>query len=479
MTAKFEMPAFSRARMLVCGDLMLDRYWYGQTARISPEAPVPVVAVNQLESRPGGAANVACNLSALNCSVKLLGLVGNDPEGRELKTILQQQGVECHFQELDQYTTVTKLRVISQNQQLLRLDFEKTTASYDDDSLQKTYQALLSETDVVVLSDYAKGALVHAQQLIQAARALNIPVLVDPKSVDLSRYDGATLLTPNLKEFEAIVGFCQNDADIISKAKKLIAEFNFEAILITRGKQGMLLVHHTNPPLNLSAHAREVYDVTGAGDTVIALLAASLGVGLDLEHATILANLAAGIVVRKLGAASVSVSELRRELQQYYDSEVNILSEQELLTAVLDAKAHGEKIVMTNGCFDLLHAGHVEYLESAKTLGDRLIVAVNDDASVRALKGEHRPLNPLAARMELLAALRAVDWVVSFAEQTPERLIAAVLPDVLVKGADYTIDQIAGADVVIKNGGTVSTLPLKSGFSTSRLIEKIKEETPA
>lgn len=474
MTEKIDIPHFANARMVVYGDLMLDRYWYGQTSRISPEAPVPVVCVNEAEARPGGAANVALNLAALGCSVALMGLVGQDKEGDELENMLAGKRITCHFQHLADYPTVTKLRVLGQNQQLLRLDFEKRLEKYDDEQLLQSYERQLINANAVVLSDYAKGTLFNVSQLIQKARQLAVPVFVDPKSNDFRRYQGATLITPNLKEFEAVVGVCMNDEELTQKAQGLMQHFNFEAILVTRGKQGMILIRKNQPVVNLSAHAREVYDVTGAGDTVISLMAASVAAGNDFVTAAVIANLAAGLVVRKLGAASVTVHELRRELQLYNDSHVGVLTEQELLLAVADAHAHDETVVMTNGCFDMLHAGHVEYLEAAKSLGDRLIVAVNDDQSVRRLKGEERPLTPLAARMEVLAALRAVDWVVPFSEDTPIRLIGKVLPDILVKGNDYQLNQIAGSDAVINHGGRVLTLPLKSGFSTSQIINKIK-----
>ncbi len=274
-----------------------------------------------------------------------------------------------------------------------------------------------------------------------------------------------------------MVGPCRTEEELKSKARILIQNHHFEAILVTRGKLGMILVEKNKPTVSLAAHAREVYNVTGAGDTVISVMAASLAAGSDLISAAKLANLAAGLVVRKLGAATVTVSELRRALHQMTNSYAGIMSETQLLQAVADARTHGESIVMTSGCFDILHAGHIHYLEAAKTMGNRLIVAVNDDCSVARLKGTKRPLNSLHARMEVLAALRAVDWVISFSEDTPACLIAAVLPDILVKGNDYQLHEIAGRDAVLKNGGKVLTIPIKTGFSTSQLIEKVRGVT--
>ena len=477
MTIKIDIPPYEKARVVIYGDLMLDRYWYGQAGRISPEAPVPAVNVSNSESRPGGAANVALNVGALGASVVLMGLVGDDGEAKELESLLASHHVDCYFHHVPNYSTVTKLRVLVQNQQLLRLDFEKCTKNYHDTPLMLRYREALSTAQVVVLSDYAKGALNNVSTLIKEAHAKGLPVLVDPKATDFTRYEGATLLTPNLKEFEAVMGHCQTEQETESKARALIQRHHFEAILITRGKHGMLLIPKDEAAISLIAHAREVYDVTGAGDTVISVIAASLAAGCNWVQAVTLANLAAGLVVRKLGAATVTVPELRRALHQITGSHVGVLTEKELLLAVADAHAHGEIVVMTNGCFDVLHAGHVHYLEAAKVMGHRLIVAVNNDQSVARLKGEERPLNTLRARMEVLTALRAVDWVVPFSEDTPARLIVEVLPDILVKGSDYRLDEIAGADAVIKNGGQVLTIPLKEGFSTSQLIEKIRGVT--
>jgi len=471
---KIEIPIYEGARVLVYGDLMLDRYWYGNTSRISPEAPVPVVRVNDKEARPGGAANVALNIAALGGQVTLMGLVGEDDEARELKTLLTDKNIECHFRANKNYATTTKLRVLGQNQQLLRLDFEKPAETANDAGLIEAFRQQLANTHIVILSDYAKGVLTHANELIQMARKQGIPVLVDPKCDDFSRYAGATLITPNLKEFTAVVGRCKDDEELIQKAYQLIQNYEFEALLITRGKDGMLLIQKNQEPINLSAHAREVYDVTGAGDTVIAVIAASLAAQTDMVQATTLSNMAAGIVVKKLGAATVTAPELRRELQSANGSQVNILSEKALLLAVADARAHGETVVMTNGCFDVLHAGHVQYLEAAKAMGGRLIVAVNTDDSVARLKGQDRPLNSLQARMEVLAALRSVDWVVPFSENTPARLIGNVLPDVLVKGNDYKVDAIAGSEFVLNNGGKVCTVQVKEGYSTTGLLKKIK-----
>ncbi|MGB5605860.1 MAG: bifunctional D-glycero-beta-D-manno-heptose-7-phosphate kinase/D-glycero-beta-D-manno-heptose 1-phosphate adenylyltransferase HldE [Gammaproteobacteria bacterium] len=471
---KIHIPAFDAARVLVVGDVMLDRYWHGATSRISPEAPVPVVHVRQSEERPGGAANVALNIAALGARARLLGVTGNDEAAGSLHALMGAAGIECHFQKIVDTPTVTKLRVISRHQQLIRLDFEDGFAAIDADALMQDYRQGLEACDVVVLSDYGKGTLVEIQQLIQAARAAGKPVLIDPKSQDYALYEGASVITPNMAEFELVAGACRNEQELLEKANGLLERHNIDALLVTRGEHGMSLLRRGESELHLPAQAREVFDVTGAGDTVISVLAAALAAGEDLPSATALANLAAGIVVAKLGTASVSVPELWHAAQLGHGAGFGSLSEAQLQLAVVAARNQGARIVMTNGCFDILHAGHVAYLSQARRLGDRLVVAVNDDESVRRLKGSGRPINSLDRRMAVLAALESVDWVVPFSEDTPERLICAINPDLLVKGGDYRPEEIAGHDCVSRQGGKVVVLDYEDGCSTSDIIETIQ-----
>jgi D-beta-D-heptose 7-phosphate kinase/D-beta-D-heptose 1-phosphate adenosyltransferase len=465
------IPDFSSARVLVVGDLMLDRYWHGDTSRISPEAPVSIVRIQEIEERPGGAGNVALNLATLGAQVAMLAVVGDDGEAGILEHLLKEKGVDCYFQYLRNMPTITKLRVLSQHQQLIRLDFEKGFKSSHSKQLLSDYKQLLKNTDVVILSDYGKGTLSQIKSFIQLARKTNVPVFIDPKNSDFSLYREATIVTPNLKEFQAVVGHCQNEKEIQTKALALLKKYHLGGLLITRGEYGMSLFQRNEKPIHIPTRAKEVFDVTGAGDTVIATLAASIAVGLSLSEAISLSNAAAGIVVGKLGAATVTPAELRREIHPWYKN--SILNEEALTTVIHDAKAHGEKVVMTNGCFDILHAGHIHYLEQAKKLGDRLVIAVNDDDSVRRLKGPARPINALENRMAVLAALSAVDWVVSFSEDTPERLISRISPDILVKGGDWEPHQIAGAKHVLKNGGTVHSLAFVEGQSTSAMLDRI------
>jgi len=473
---KLTLPRYDQAPVLVVGDVMLDRYWHGGTSRISPEAPVPVVRVEQIEDRPGGAANVALNIAALGAPALLVGVTGEDEAADSLADSLAAAGVEAYFQRRDEQPTIVKLRVMSRHQQLLRMDFEEPFAT-DTQALARQVEALLAGVKVLVLSDYGKGALQNHQVLIQAARARGIPVLADPKGKDFSIYRGASLITPNLHEFETIVGGCKDEAELVSKGAKLMRELELGALLVTRGEHGMTLLRPDHAPLHLPARAREVFDVTGAGDTVISTLAASIAAGEELPLAVALANLAAGIVVGKLGTAAISAPELRRAVQREEGSERGVLSLDQLLIAIDDARAHGEKIVFTNGCFDILHAGHVTYLEQARAQGDRLIVAINDDASVSRLKGPGRPINAVDRRMAVLAGLGAVDWVVSFSEDTPERLLKQVQPDVLVKGGDYGVGQVVGADIVQAYGGEVRVLGLVENSSTTAIVNKILDRS--
>jgi len=470
---KVSLPEFNRAGVLVIGDVMLDRYWYGPTQRISPEAPVPVVKVDEVEQRPGGAANVAMNVASLGAASRIIGLTGEDEAAEQLNTALTQVGVDCQFVALATHPTITKLRVLSRNQQLIRLDFEEPFDLQQSKKIAERMPLALDNVGAVVLSDYAKGALADIQPLITQAREAGIPVLIDPKGSDFTRYRGATLLTPNLSEFEAVVGKCHSEQQLVEKGMALLESCQLSALLVTRSEQGMTLLQPNKAPLHLPTQAQEVFDVTGAGDTVIGVLAASLANGCTLEEASFLANTAAGIVVGKLGTSTVTPIELENALHARPEDGFGIMDQSALQKALDAARKRGEKIVMTNGCFDILHAGHVSYLTHARKLGDRLIVAVNSDASTARLKGPTRPINKLENRMMVLGALGAVDWVIPFEEETPQRLIAELLPDLLVKGGDYRPEEVAGGEEVIANGGEVRILNFEEGLSTTNIIKKI------
>ncbi|MDF2690904.1 MAG: hldE [Gammaproteobacteria bacterium] len=466
------MHNLSTAKVLVIGDIMLDNYWVGQTSRISPEAPVPVVHIKEQYAKAGGAGNVALNITSLLGQAVLIGLAGNDEAAGILYKILNQGKVDCEFEQLANKPTITKLRILSQNQQLIRTDFEENFNDAPKQALVERFTKALKECNAVILSDYGKGTLSDTESLIKVARKYKVPVLVDPKGTDFSHYRGASMITPNLKEFEAVVGNCQSEEDIVQKGLQLIRSCRLDALLVTRGADGMSLIQPGHEPIHMPTQAKEVFDVTGAGDTVIAVMAMAMGAGYDLPTAMRLANAAAGVVVGKIGTATVSPNELEAALHQDHHLRKGVVDEALLKQIIKNIHTQGEKVVMTNGCFDILHAGHIDYLKAARELGDRLIVAVNDDESVKRLKGPTRPINTLEHRMKLLEALSFVDWVVPFSEDTPERLINYLLPDVLVKGADYQVHEIAGAKAVLANGGEVKTISLTPGCSTTHIIKK-------
>lgn len=467
------LPDFTKATILVVGDIMLDRYWFGDVGRISPEAPVPIVSVCGIDHRPGGAGNVALNIAALHAQVILIGVTGDDEAATILENQLASAKVTLALCKIPHLSTNIKLRVISRSQQLIRLDFEEKSIEMDRDVLFEHYKTYLPKADLVILSDYHKGCLRDPQPFIQLARAAQIPVLVDPKGNDFHRYHHANMITPNFKEFENEVGHCDSEHMILQKGRELLSRCHIDSLLITRSEQGMTLMDQT-VDFHLPAYAREVLDVTGAGDTVISVLGACVASKMALPAASALANLAASITVGKLGAATVSVPELQVALISKTIFTSGIVNEEQLLHAVQAARAQGKRIVFTNGCYDVLHAGHVLCLQMAKTLGDYLIVAVNSDESVRQLKGEHRPINHLAHRMTVLAGLGVVDWVVPFDDDTPERLLTLLKPDVLAKGSEYQLSEVVGADIVHSYGGEVRLLKREVNLSSTDIIDRIR-----
>lgn len=464
--------------LLVVGDVMLDKYIWGDVGRISPEAPVPIVRGSRQEERPGGAANVALNLACLGAQTIVVGITGGDESERSLAASLKAGGVTPHFISASDYPTITKTRILSGGQQMLRLDFERLgniPQSAFDQLIQKSL-ALLSNCDAIVLSDYAKGVVTPAvcQAIISAARKLGIPVLVDPKSPDYSQYRGATTICPNMGELANAARVDSGNLDaLLSAAESMVTSLDIEFLTATLSDKGIALVRPGNRFV-APAQARQVFDVSGAGDTVIAVIALCLASGLQPETAVQLANVAAGIVVGKVGTVPVEKHELLAALSDEIalHAEDKVLSRDALAKRVVLWKAHKERVVFTNGCFDLLHIGHITLLEQARRAGDRLIVAINSDASVSSLKGPNRPIVSQVERARVLAALAAVDAVVIFDEPTPLEVIVAVEPDVLVKGGDYKADSVVGANEIRSWGGEVRIVPLVEGFSTTRLIEK-------
>lgn len=467
------------AKVLVVGDVMLDRYWHGDSGRISPEAPVPIVKVSKFEDKAGGAANVAKNIARLDGKVGLLGLIGEDESGQILESILNDERIDSQLVSVCDLPTISKMRVISRHQQVVRLDLEEKFTEQHSQLLLNRLELVLEQYDFVLFSDYDKGSLSLIQKMIQVAKAAGKTVLIDPKSSDLNQYRGADYITPNLNEFKLAGGQTDSEQSLTNSARQLIKDAGVAAMLLTRSEQGMSLIS-ANEKYDYSAQQLEVSDVTGAGDTVIATLAVMLGAGMQPKDAVEVANLAAGIAVSKLGAATVSPEELSRKLGQYLqkNGEHYQTPFDDVLQHIEFAKQNGETIVFTNGCFDILHAGHVRYLAQAKARGDRLVVGLNNDESIARLKGPQRPINPLDERAMVLSALASVDWVIPFGsideDDTPEKLIEKISPDILVKGGDYTVEQIAGAEHVLRHGGKVEVLEFLDGCSTSKVISKIK-----
>ncbi len=469
-----KVPRFDGTHVLVVGDAMLDRYWHGDTRRISAEAPIPVVNVSEIEDRVGGAANVALNITTLGAKASLIAAVGIDESGAVLKAKLESAGISHYLIESKDVRTTTKLRIVSRSQQLIRGDFEDIVA-VEGAKLLPLMTVAIDEVDIVVLSDYDKGVLAEAQIVIKSAINKEKPVLVDPKFKPLSAYRGATLIKPNRLELEHAIGHWSSEAEMMALCQDLCDKLEFGALLVTLSSNGMTLIRQGVEEVHFPARMREVYDVSGAGDTVVATLAVALASGETLLDAIGLANVAAGIAVSHFGITSVSGPELRLEVVSEQNFGRGAMSREHLLIAADEARSRGQKIVFTNGCFDILHAGHVDYLSEARAEGDLLVVAVNSDDSVHQLKGEGRPINPVERRMTMLAGLEAVDWVVEFDEETPESLLRELKPDVLVKGGDYTVEQVVGAEIVLAYSGEVKVLKLVEDCSTSALVQKIRE----
>ncbi len=469
-------------RCLVVGDLMLDEYLWGKAERISPEAPVQVVDVIREELRLGGAGNVVHNLAALGAQVSVCSVVGDDQNGRELL------GQFCHhhidtqaiFLDPDRRTS-RKTRVVAAHQQIVRIDRESREAlpAAVEQQLCDWITARAGDYSVVVLSDYNKGVLTPAviAAAVSAAGVHGIPVLVDPKGTDYSRYSGATLLTPNRKEAEAASKIAITDAASLAQAASVIMDATgIQHLLITRSEEGMSLFSKGGGVVHIPTVAREVFDVSGAGDTVLATLAVGIASGSGMAESARLANVAAGIAVGKLGTSIVTPQEIIDTVSlAHKDSHVKIKSLDVLTPLIAAEKGRGKRIVFTNGCFDLLHAGHVKYLQKARSLGDLLVLGLNSDASVRRLKGAKRPLIDQDERAHLLAALDCIDYVIVFEEDTPLELITALKPHILAKGGDYSLDGVVGKDVVEAYGGRVELVTFVDGKSTTNIIEKILE----
>ena len=479
---------FDGVRILVVGDVMLDHYIAGQVKRISPEAPVPVVSAAKRWSVPGGAANVARNLVRLGVEVAVAGVVGQDAAADDLRVALAAEGIADGLSVSPARRTTCKTRVLAQGQQLLRLDEEVSSplGNEEAEALEQQVLSLLPGRHAVILSDYAKGVLLESPKgrnlchvVIEAARRLGIPVLVDPKGSDWRRYAGAHCVTPNAGEFDAACGLEAGAA--LSRPRRealasdLRSRYHIDRLLITRGPKGMALFSPDEAPVYCRAAVREVADVSGAGDTAIATLAACVGKGLPWAESMHLANAAAGVAVGKMGTAPVSLAELNEALREQAENP-KLFTVESLAEKIEEWRRKGQTVVFTNGCFDLLHPGHISLIRQSAAQGDRLIVGLNSDASVSRLKGPTRPIQNENSRALLLAALSDVDAIVLFNEDTPLELITALRPDVLVKGSDYTIDTVVGADVVQQGGGRVYLARLVDGCSTTGIVRKIDDQ---
>ncbi len=473
---------FGAARVLVLGDIMLDRYVSGSASRLSPEAPIPVLRPTARRATVGGAANVALNVATLGGQVVLVGVVGDDREAAELARLLDSSGIVRHLVTATGRPTTAKTRFMVGAHQLLRLD-EETTAAIDEATANRViacFSDALPTADVVVLSDYAKGVLTDfvLRGVLARARSSGCLVIADPKRADFAAYRGATVLTPNEHEVrEATRIEAADDSEADRAGRHALDDTGCAAVLVTRSAKGLTLVRRDQPPLHLPTQAREVADVSGAGDTLVAALAVALGAGATLPEAAMLANITAGISVGKPGTASVSREELLGvlHLEDLVATDRKIATHDEAIQRAAAWRAQGQRIGFANGCFDLIHPGHVRLLTEARSRCDRLIVALNTDASVQRLKGPTRPLQNETSRATVMASLAPVDMVVLFTEDTPLELIRTLRPDVLVKGADYSIDQVVGADLVQSWGGRVLLVDLQPGHSTTGTIRRMSE----
>ena len=445
-----------KKKITVIGDVMIDWYLHGESSRISPEAPVPVVNFKESKFQLGGAANVANNLKHLEIEPFLIGAIGNDHFGSLLKEHLKAEKIKFNLLSEKSFQTICKQRLMSSNQQLARIDYEQYFHASKLSNILNTFTKNIAKTDLIIVSDYGKGTVSNARKLIQSARKLKKKILVDPKGEDFTKYKGANLITPNKSEFENIMGKVGSKKDLENKAKKMLEHLDLESLIVTLGSEGMYVLTKSNKKIIgnfINAYPQEVFDVSGAGDTTISALGAALSEANDIFSAAEFANLAASISVSKLGTSTVSKDEV---------------------TNLAASKSNKEQvIVFTNGCFDIIHSGHLDLLKEAKSYGDKLIVGLNSDKSVSKLKGPERPIIGQSERKKILSALKFVDEVIIFNEENPLKLIKKLKPSILVKGADYTKEQVVGGEFVESYGGEIKLVKLTKGKSSSKIINKL------
>jgi len=484
MKTKFKsfLDSDHRPRILVVGDLILDEYIWGSVHRISPEAPVPILETKSENLALGGAANVANNLVALGCEVCLAGAIGQDERGDKLLTLIEDKNISSKgiFRFVHRPTT-SKIRVVAHNQQVLRIDKEdnRPITEETENKIIKFINTTLPDMDIVICSDYRKGILTEKvfSAIIHRAKNSKKRVIVDPKSSNFQLYKGATIITPNQFEVEKAVPIkIQDKIDLDRAAEYLLNLTHAESLLITRGKDGMTLYPNKEKPIDIPTQAKEVFDVTGAGDTVVSVLAMALAAGFNYPDSAWLSNMAASIVVGKVGTAIVTLNEINEYLQEeMLRTSQSVLKLEELNKIVSLAKSTGKTVVFTNGCFDLIHGGHIEFLQKAREKGDLLVVGLNSDKSVRAIKGDGRPIKTEKERANIISALKYVDYITIFDETTPEEVIREVRPDILVKGDDYGIDEVVGREIVEGYGARVELIPIVKGLSTTNIVTKILE----
>ncbi|MBU0980349.1 MAG: D-glycero-beta-D-manno-heptose-7-phosphate kinase [Nanoarchaeota archaeon] len=468
---------FKGKKILAIGDIMLDTYLEGEVSRISPEAPVPVLKVSRERYVLGGVANTAVNCARMKAKVWLMGVVGDDTAGKALKDILKKKGINARNVVIDKNrTTIKKIRVVTKQQQMMRIDHEQTgnISRTVEAELASRAKELILEMDGVIISDYTKGTLTPKliQQVIRTCSQNKIPLVIDPKPDNIKAYKGATLITPNLLEAEKMCGFPLKGEREIEQAGKKLIELTGSNILLTQGEKGMTLFERQGGQTAIPTQAKEVYDVSGAGDTVAAVMCLGMAARAELREAAIIANHAAGIVVGKLGTSSTKMEELLNVLEE---ESTKVKTLEEMKEIVGDLKNKGKRIVWTNGCFDILHVGHTRYLNDSRKCGDILILGLNTDASVKRLKGKGRPILPEKERAEVLSSLSSVDYIVFFGEDTPEKALKALVPDVITKGGDYTVKEVVGHKLMQRTGGEVKIVPLIEGYSTTDLIKRIRK----
>ena len=489
------MSLFKKSKILVIGDAMLDKYIFGTIDRISPEAPVPVLKVQKEILKPGGAANVAANVCSLGIETNLVANVGKDNNGKVLSRLIKNLKINLISNPYKGFKTTTKIRVISQNQQLIRIDDDSIESIDSKNTSIANIEKLVKDCNAIIFSDYNKGSAKNISNLIKVANKNKKPVFIDPKGDNFDCYKNAFAITPNLKEFENIVGCCKDHQEIILKAKNLLKTLNINSLLITLGSDGMILIRKNKKPEHIKAtSSKEVFDVTGAGDTVIAVLCATYVSSEneeDMHFASIVANIAAGETIKKLGSQSIDGKELTNKVyetieeknykndffktyEELYEHNRIIKNQIELNHVIKLLRKLDLTIGFTNGCFDILHRGHTKYLDEARKLVDFLFIGINDDSSVKGLKGDKRPINKIKDRIEMLRRATLDDaFIIKFSEPTPIKLIKNIKPNILIKGGDYKENKIVGSDFVKKNKGEVKIIPLVKGFSSSNIIEKI------